>query len=64
MKEAAQQSVAMYKLRVLENMIVDNQEQLKSSMEANAMDNLLMKIRDLTDTRNVFAAKLGIIVTR
>ncbi|MCB9188671.1 MAG: DNA primase [Flavobacteriales bacterium] len=63
-KDAATQSVAMFKLRVLENMIVDHQEKLKVSLESNDMDNLLMKIRDLTDTRNIFAAKLGIVVTR
>lgn len=63
-KQAAELSVAMYKLRVLENMIVDNQEKLKASLEVNDIDNLLMKIRDLTDTRNIFASQLGIIVTR
>lgn len=63
-KEAAQQSVAMYKLRVLENMIIDSQEKLKVSMENNQLDSLLMKIRDLTDTRNIFANKLGIVITR
>lgn len=64
MKEAAQQSVAMFKLRVLENMIIDNQEKLKKSLEMTDLDNILMKIRDLTDTRNIFAAKLGIVITR
>lgn len=63
-KDAAQQSVAMFKLRVLENMIIDNQEKLKSSMENNQLDALLMKIKDLTETRNIFAHKLGIVVTR
>ena len=63
-KDAAQQSVAMFKLRVLENMIIDNQEKLKSSMENNQLDAMLMKIKDLTETRNIFAHKLGIVVTR
>ena len=35
-KEAAQQSVAMYKLRVLENMIIDNQENLRNSLIASS----------------------------
>lgn len=63
-KEAAQQSVAMYKLRVLENMIIDNQENLRKSLSEGELDTLLNKIKDLTETRNVFATKLGIIITR
>ena len=63
-KEAAQQSVAIYKLRVLENMIIDNQESLKQSHTDSSLDATLMKIKDLTDTRNVFATKLGIVITR
>ena len=63
-KEAAQQSVAIYKLRVLENMIIDKQESLKQSHTDSSLDATLMNIRDLTDTRNVFATKLGIVITR
>ncbi len=63
-KEAAQQSVAMYKLRVLENMIIDNQESLRNSLSDGELDKTLNKIKDLTETRNVFATKLGIIITR
>lgn len=63
-KEAAEQSVAIYKLRVLENMIIDNQESLKQSHTDTSLDAVLMKIKDLTDTRNVFATKLGIVITR
>ncbi len=63
-KEAAQQSVAIYKLRVLENMIIDYQESLRNSLSDGELDKTLNKIKDLTDTRNVFATKLGIIITR
>ncbi len=63
-KEAAQQSVAIYKLRVLENMIIDKQESLKQSQTETNIDATLMNINDLTITRNVFAEKLGIVITR
>ncbi len=63
-KEAAVQSVAIYKLRVLENMIIDKQEALKQSLTETKLDEMLLKIKDLTETRNVFADKLGIVITR
>jgi len=64
LKNAAEQSVAVYKLRVLENMIADNQDSLKKSMENLALEQLLIKIKDLTSMRNSFAEKLGIVITR
>ena len=64
MKEAAHQSVAIYKLILLENMIIDKQESLKQSLTETKLESLLMTIKDLTVTRNVFAETLGIVITR
>ncbi len=64
LKAAAEQSVAVYKLRVIENMIAENQDELKKSMENLALEQLLIKIKDLTSMRNSFAEKLGIVITR
>jgi DNA primase len=64
LKTAAHQSVAVYKLRVIENMITDQQDTLKLSQDVSKLDTTLVKIKELTLMRNDFAEKLGIVVTR
>ncbi|MFT5601418.1 MAG: DNA primase, partial [Flavobacteriales bacterium] len=64
LKSAAQQSVAVYKLRVIENMITDQQDSLKLSQDISKLDTTLLKIKELMLMRNDFAEKLGIVVTR
>ena len=64
LKTAAEQSVAVYKLRVLENMIAGEQESLKTSQEIAKLDHTLLKIKELSNMRNVFANKLGIVITK
>ena len=58
------ESVFIYKLRVTENLILDKQERLKSKIINNDEDVIIKEIQELTKVRNIFAKKLGIIVTQ
>ena len=64
LKQAAVESVFIYKLRVTENLILDKQERLKSNIKNNDEDVIIKEIQELTKVRNIFAKKLGIIVTQ
>ena len=64
LKQAAVESVYMYKLRVTENMINGKQLGLKTEKEEKEIYSLLEQIKQLNQIRNTFASKLGIIITR
>ena len=64
LKQAAVESVYMYKLRVTENMINGKQTGLKEETEEKEIYSLLEQIKQLNQIRNTFASKLGIIITR
>ena len=64
LKQAAVESVYMYKLRVTENMINGKQTGLKEEIEEKEIYSLLEQIKQLNQIRNTFASKLGIIITR
>lgn len=64
LKEAVMQSVAVFKMRTVENMITDIQQKLKEEKNMDTIMQLLENIKDLTRARNTFAEKLGIIITR
>lgn len=64
LKQAAQESVYIYKLRVTENMISGKQESLKGDNKEEDLYSILDQLKQLTQIRNVFADKLGIIITR
>ena len=64
LKQAAVESVYMYKLRVTENMINGKQIGLKTEKEEEVIYSLLEQIKQLNQIRNTFASKLGIIITR
>ncbi len=64
LKQAAVESVFIYKLRVTENLILDKQERLKSKIKNSDEDVIIKEIQELTKVRNIFAKKLGIIVTQ
>jgi len=51
-------------LRVTENMISGKQNNLKTEQIEETVHNLLDQIKQLTQIRNTFADKLGIIITR
>ena len=64
LKQAAVESVFIYKLRVTENLILDKQERLKLKIKNSDEDVIIKEIQELTKVRNIFAKKLGIIVTQ
>lgn len=64
LKQAAQESVYIYKLRVTENMINGKQTSLHGDVQEEELYSLLDQIKQLTQIRNIFADKLGIIITR
>jgi len=64
LKQAAVESIYMYKLRVTENMINGKQLGLKTEKEEKEVYSLLEQIKQLNQIRNTFASKLGIIITR
>ena len=64
LKQAAQESVYIYKLRVTENMINGKQLSLKTNTDDNVLMEILDQIKQLNLIRNIFADKLGIIITR
>jgi DNA primase len=63
-KESVEKAVAIYKLRVLENLIVDKQETLKTSLSDKELEEVMAGIHHLLTTRNNFASILGIVITR
>jgi len=64
LKQAAVESVFIYKLRVTENLILDKQQKLKIEDESKNEDLLIKEIQELIKVRNIFAKELGIIVTQ
>jgi hypothetical protein len=64
LKQAAVESVFIYKLRVTENLILDKQQSLKTTKETNEEEVIIEEIQELTKVRNIFAKELGIIVTQ
>lgn len=64
LKDAVIQSVAIFKMRTTENMISDKQNSLKHEANNDTIMELLEAIKHLTMARNLFAEKLGIVITR
>ena len=64
LKQAAVESVFIYKLRITENLILDKQQKLKIEDESKNEDLLIKEIQELIKVRNIFAKELGIIVTQ
>lgn len=64
LKDAVIQSVAIFKMRTTENMIADKQSSLKNEADNDQIIDLLTTIKNLTMARNLFAEKLGIVITR
>lgn len=64
LKEAAEQSISIFKLRYTENTIHEKQKLLQNKSEENELVLLLEEIKKLNEIRNFFANKLGIIITR
>jgi hypothetical protein len=64
LKQAAVESVFIYKLRVTENLILDKQQILKEKNNDGNEDSILEEIQELIKVRNIFAKELGIIVTQ
>jgi DNA primase len=63
-KESVEKAVATYKMRVLENIIIDKQESLKNSLKDSELEEILTTLHHLLTTRNNFAEQLGIVITR
>ena len=64
LKQAAIESVFIYKLRVTENLILEKQMQLKEPLNSKETDIKLEEISELMKVRNIFANELGIIITQ
>jgi DNA primase len=64
LKQAAIESVFIYKLRVTENLILEKQNQLKDISSNSEADIKLAEINELMKVRNIFANELGIIITQ
>ena len=64
LKQAAIESVFIYKLRVTENLILEKQMQLKEFVNSTESDIKLEEINELMKVRNIFARELGIIITQ
>ena len=64
LKQAAIESVFIYKLRVTENLILEKQNQLKELSNNKDSDIKLAEINELMKVRNIFADELGIIITQ
>jgi DNA primase len=64
LKQAAVESVFIYKLRVTENLILEKQQALKIAEKQNEEDAIIEEIQELIKVRNIFAKELGIIVTQ
>ena len=64
LKQAAIESVFIYKLRVTENLILDKQQSLKENNDQKKEASIIEEIQELIKVRNIFADELGIIVTQ
>jgi len=64
LKQAAHQSVYIFKLRVTENLILDKQQLLKELDSTDSPESIMEEIKELIKVRNIFADELGIIVTQ
>ena len=64
LKQAAHQSVYIFKLRVTENLILDKQQLLKELDSTESSESIMEEIKELIKVRNIFADELGIIVTQ
>ena len=64
LKQAAEQAVFIFKLRVTENLILDKQKALKEVNPEEDNESILKEIKELIKVRNIFADELGIIVTQ
>jgi len=64
LKQAAEESVFIFKLRVTENLILDKQQALKEMDSNESNESIIKEIKELTKVRNIFANELGIIVTQ
>jgi DNA primase len=64
LKQAAVESVFIYKLRVTENLIIDKQQSLKLTDIQKEEDLIIEEIQELIKVRNIFAKELGIIITQ
>ena len=64
LKQAAHQSVYIFKLRVTENLILEKQQSLKNLESTESYESILEEIKELIKVRNIFADELGIIVTQ
>ena len=64
LKQAAEESVFIFKLRVTENLILDKQQALKEMDSNESNESIIKEIKELTKVRNIFAKELGIIVTQ
>ena len=64
LKQAAIESVFIFKLRVTENLILEKQELLKNTNDKSSENGILEEIQELTKVRNIFASELGIIITQ
>ena len=64
LKQAAEESVFSFKLRVTENLILEKQQALKEMDSNESNESIIKEIKELTKVRNIFANELGIIVTQ
>jgi len=64
LKQAAEESVFIFKLRVTENLILEKQQALKEMDSKESNESIIKEIKELTKVRNIFAKELGIIVTQ
>ena len=64
LKQAAVESVFIYKLRVTENLILEKQELLKNTENKREERGILEEIQELIKVRNIFAGELGITITQ
>ena len=64
LKQAAVESVFIYKLRVTENLILEKQELLKITENKREERGILEEIQELIKVRNIFAGELGITITQ
>ena len=64
LKQAAEESVFIFKLRVTENLILEKQQALKEMASNESNESIIKEIKELTKVRNIFAKELGIIVTQ
>ena len=64
LKQAAHESVYIFKLRVTENLILDKQQLLKELDSTESPEPIMEEIKELIKVRNIFADELGIIVTQ